>query len=32
MGMAEETLAYIPLLIPLALALGFDALTELPLF
>jgi uncharacterized ion transporter superfamily protein YfcC len=27
MGMAEETLAYIPLLIPLALALGFDALT-----
>ncbi|WP_340373238.1 C4-dicarboxylate ABC transporter permease [Peribacillus sp. FSL E2-0218] len=27
MGMAEETLAYIPLLIPLALALGFDVLT-----
>lgn len=27
MGMAEETLAYIPLLIPLAMALGFDALT-----
>ncbi|MDN3018900.1 C4-dicarboxylate ABC transporter permease [Paenibacillus sp. BSR1-1] len=27
MGMAEETLAYIPLLIPLALALGFDTLT-----
>ncbi|WP_210608121.1 YfcC family protein [Priestia flexa] len=27
MGMAEETLAYIPLLIPLALALGFDVMT-----
>lgn len=27
MGMAEETLAYIPLLIPLALALGFDTIT-----
>jgi len=27
MGVAEETLAYIPLLILLALALGFDALT-----
>ncbi|MFF2449108.1 YfcC family protein [Neobacillus sp. NPDC058068] len=27
MGMAEEGLAYIPLLIPLALALGFDTIT-----
>ncbi|MBI0579954.1 putative basic amino acid antiporter YfcC [Neobacillus cucumis] len=27
MGMAEETLAYVPLVIPLALALGFDAIT-----
>ncbi|MET3193784.1 putative basic amino acid antiporter YfcC [Bacillus sp. OAE603] len=27
MGMAEETLAYIPLLVPLALALGFDTIT-----
>lgn len=27
MGMAEETLAYLPLIIPLALALGFDAIT-----
>ncbi|MEH7402813.1 YfcC family protein [Gottfriedia acidiceleris] len=27
MGMAEETLAYIPLLVPLALALGFDTMT-----
>jgi uncharacterized ion transporter superfamily protein YfcC len=27
MGMAEESLAYIPLLIPLALALGFDTMT-----
>lgn len=27
MGMAEETLAYIPLLIPLTLALGFDVIT-----
>ncbi|WP_375088611.1 YfcC family protein [Peribacillus sp. RS7] len=27
MGMAEETLAYLPLIIPLALALGFDTIT-----
>lgn len=27
MGMAEETIAYLPLIIPLALALGFDAIT-----
>lgn len=27
MGMAEETLAYVPLFIPLALALGFDTIT-----
>ncbi|MEY2193672.1 YfcC family protein [Neobacillus sp. BF23-41] len=27
MGMAEETLAYVPLVIPLALALGFDTIT-----
>lgn len=27
MGLAEETLAYIPILIPLAIALGFDVLT-----
>ncbi|WP_370026400.1 YfcC family protein [Peribacillus frigoritolerans] len=27
MGMAEETLAYIPILIPLAIALGFDVFT-----
>lgn len=27
MGMAEETLVYIPIMIPLALALGFDVLT-----
>ncbi len=27
MGMAEETLAYIPILIPLAVSLGFDVLT-----
>ncbi|WP_320940233.1 AbgT family transporter [Lysinibacillus capsici] len=27
MGMAEETLVYIPIIIPLALALGFDVIT-----
>lgn len=27
MGMAEETLAYIPILVPLAIALGFDIFT-----
>ncbi|MFE4525604.1 YfcC family protein [Cytobacillus firmus] len=27
MGMAEETLAYIPIMIPLAIALGFDVFT-----
>lgn len=27
MGMSEETLVYIPILIPLAIALGFDVLT-----
>jgi len=27
MGMAEETLAYVPLFIPLALAIGFDTIT-----